>query len=38
MIRWVYYVAHVRELRSACKVLAGKPERKRPLRRIISKY
>jgi hypothetical protein len=30
-IRWVGNVAHVEKKRNACKILAGNPQRKRPL-------
>jgi hypothetical protein len=32
-MRWAGYVARVGEKRNACRVLVGKPERKRPLGR-----
>jgi hypothetical protein len=33
MMRWVGYVANMGEMRNAYKILVGKPEGKRPLRR-----
>jgi hypothetical protein len=32
-VRWAGNVAFMGEMRNACKILAGKPEEKRPLRR-----
>jgi hypothetical protein len=32
-MRWVRHVAHMGEIRNVYKVLVGKPERNRPLRR-----
>jgi hypothetical protein len=32
-MRWVGYVARMVEKRNACRILVGKPERKRPLGR-----
>jgi hypothetical protein len=29
-IRWTRHVTHVQEMRNAHKILAGRPERKRP--------
>jgi hypothetical protein len=33
-MRWAEYVARIRELRNAYKILVGKPEGKRPLGRL----
>jgi hypothetical protein len=32
-IRWAGHIAHMGEIRNAYKILVGKPEGKRPLRR-----
>jgi hypothetical protein len=32
-MRWVGHVAHIRDMRNAYKILVGKPEGKRPLRK-----
>jgi hypothetical protein len=32
-IRWAWHVAHIGEIRNAYKILLGKPEGKKPLRR-----
>jgi hypothetical protein len=34
-MRWVGYVARIREKRNACKLLVGKPQRGRPRRRSV---
>jgi len=31
-MRWLHYMAHMREVGGVCKILVGRPERKRPLR------
>jgi hypothetical protein len=33
-MKWVGHVACIGEIRTACKILIGKPERKRPLVRL----
>jgi hypothetical protein len=32
-MRWTEHIAGMGEKRNACRILVGKPERKRPLRR-----
>jgi hypothetical protein len=38
MIRWVGHVGWIGERRNEYKILVGKPERKRPLRRPRSRW
>jgi hypothetical protein len=33
-MKWVGHVAHIGEIRNAHKILVGKPEGKRPFRRL----
>jgi hypothetical protein len=37
-MRWVEHVALMREKRNACRLLVGKPEGKKPLRRPRHKW
>jgi hypothetical protein len=37
-MRWAGYVARMGEKRNACRLLVGKPERKRPLGRPICRW
>jgi hypothetical protein len=38
MIRWVEHVVHMGEMRNAYKILVGKPEGKRPVRRLRHRW
>jgi len=33
-VRWIGHVAHMGEMRNACKTLVGKPEGKKPFGRL----
>jgi hypothetical protein len=37
-MRWARYIARMVASRSACRILVGKPEGKRPLRRPICRW
>jgi hypothetical protein len=37
-IRWLWYVAHMKAIKIAYKILFGKFEKERPLRRNISRW